>query len=155
MAARDCCSVIFVSLVSCTFINKMHFLDKGPQKSIRLSSINKCEILAPSKHRLKIPRDGVQLFEKKNGQLHLRDKLLDSGLWVVHSEKCCCSDGVCNVWFKNGSAVNQRNVSAVASRASGSCMLWKKPENEKFYHKTLQELYTKQMFAFELLWKTT
>jgi len=63
--------------------------------------------------------------------------------------------GICNVWFKNGSTVKQRNVSAVASRTSGRCMLWKKPENEKFYHKTLQELYTKQMYTFELLWQTT
>jgi len=31
--------------------------------------------------------------------------------------------GICNVQFKNGSAVNQRNVSARASRSSGRCML--------------------------------
>ena len=98
-------------------------MDKGPQKSIRLSSVNKYEILPPSKHRLKIPRDGVQLFEEK-----MANFISEINYWTVGYErhiveKAVVVVGICNVWFKNGSAVKQRNVSAVASRTSGRCML--------------------------------
>jgi len=81
-------------------------LDKGSQKSRRLSSVNKYEILAPSKHRLEIPRDGVQLFEEK-----MVNFISEINYWTVgyewHKvENALVVLGICNVWFKNGSAVN-------------------------------------------------
>lgn len=98
-------------------------MDKGPQKSTRLSSVNKYKIPAPSKHRLKIPRDGVQLFEEK-----MANFISEVNYWTVGYEWHKVANavvvlGICNVWFKNVSAVNQRNVSAIASRTSGRCML--------------------------------
>lgn len=80
-------------------------MDKGPQKSIRLSSVNKYEILAPSKHRLKITRDGVRLFEKK-----MANFISEINYWMVGYEWHTVENTVivmeiCNVWFKHGSAV--------------------------------------------------
>jgi hypothetical protein len=101
-------------------------LDKGQQKSIRLSSVNKYEILAPSKHRLKIPREGVQLFEKKMANFTSEINYWTEGYEWHRVENAVVVIGICNVLFKTGSAVKQRNVSAISSRTYGRWMLWGK-----------------------------
>jgi hypothetical protein len=70
---------------------------------------------------------------------------------MTDSGKYCCSDWdiqcVVQIWQCSKA---MKCFSNSINNIWKMCAI-KKPANEKFYHKTVQELYTKQMFAFELL----
>lgn len=83
----------------------MHFWTRDHRRAEGSCHVNKYEILATSKHRLEIPRDRVQLFEEK-----MANFIAEINYWTVgykwHKVENALVVLVCNVWFKNGSAVN-------------------------------------------------